>query len=67
MKIRCPIWEEMCMIKNIFWKPEKCVVQYHPPEKEYINLHPFCLHLWKKIGCEFETPPKNLIGYGGTQ
>jgi len=59
---RCPTWEEMCTIKNIFWDEEECVVQYHPPKSEYINLHPFCLHLWKKIGSEFETPPKILIG-----
>ena len=61
MKNRCPTWEEMCLVKNIFWNPDECVVQYHPPEKEYVNCYPHCLHLWKKIGSDFETPPKKLI------
>lgn len=59
---RCPTWDEMCMIKDIFWNEEECVVQYHPPKSQYVNVHPYCLHLWKKIGSEFETPPKILIG-----
>lgn len=62
LKRRCPTWEEMSMIKDIFWDDEECVVQYHPPKSQYVNRHPHCLHLWKKIGHEFETPPKILIG-----
>ena len=59
---RCPTWEEMCMIKDIFWGEEECVVEYHPPRSQYVNRHPYCLHLWKKIGEEFETPPKEYVG-----
>ena len=62
LKNRCPTWEEMSLIKNIFWGEEECVIQYHPPETVYINNHPYCLHLWKKIGSDFETPPKKLVG-----
>jgi hypothetical protein len=62
MKNRCPTWDEMCMVKDIFWGADECVIQYHPPKDEYVNLHPHCLHLWKKIGSEFETPPKKLVG-----
>jgi len=62
MKNRCPTWDEMCALKDIFWGEEECVVQYHPPKSEYVNMHPFCLHLWKKIGSEFETPPKIMAG-----
>ena len=58
LRKRCPTWDEMCMMKDIFWEEEECVVQYHPPRSEYINCHPYCLHLWKKTGCSFETPPK---------
>lgn len=54
---RCPTWEEMCEIKSMFWNPEEVVVQYHPRESEYVNRHPFCLHLWRKCGEDFETPP----------
>lgn len=51
----------MCRIKDIFWGEDECVVQFHPPKNEYINLHPYCLHLWKKIGESFETPPKQFV------
>ena len=54
---RCPTWEEMCAIKAMFWNPEEVVVQYHPRESEYVNQHPFCLHLWRKCSEDFETPP----------
>lgn len=44
---RCPTWDEMCQIKELFWSSEDCVVQFHPPRSEYINNHPYCLHLWR--------------------
>ena len=59
---RCPTWDEMCIIKDIFWDNTDCVIQYHPPKSEYVNHHPFCLHLWRKIGSEFELPPSYMIG-----
>jgi len=62
LRNRCPTWEEMCIVKDIFWSDDECVVQYHPPKIEYVNCHPYCLHLWKKTGDEFETPPKIFVG-----
>jgi len=59
---RCPTWEEMCAIKNIFWAKEDCVMQYHPPEDKYVNQHPFCLHLWRKPGFEMPIPEPTLVG-----
>ena len=61
-KDRCPTWEEMCQVKAIFWDDEDCVVQYHPPKSDYVNLHPNCLHLWRPIGQELVRPPKIMIG-----
>lgn len=60
-KERVPTWSEMCYIKNMFWDKEDVVIQYHPKETEYINHHKFTLHLWKKIGEEFLTPPIYLV------
>lgn len=57
-----PNWKTMCFIKDLFWDEDECVVQYHPPKSEYINNHPGCLHLWKPIGKEIETPPSILVG-----
>ena len=59
---RCPTWDEMCFIKNLFWDAEDCVIQFHPPETDYVNNHPYCLHLWRKIGEEFEIPKSYLVG-----
>ncbi len=58
---RYPTWEEMCRIKDMFWNEEECVVQYHPPKSEYVNNHPYCLHLWRKSGENFELPPKEFV------
>lgn len=58
---RCPTWEEMCRVKNMFWNDDECVVQYHPPKSDYVNNHPYCLHLWRKCGKDFELPPKEFI------
>ena len=58
---RTPTWDEMCRVKDIFFDEEECVVQYHPPRSEYVNFHPYCLHLWRKCGENFETPPRELV------
>ena len=60
---RCPLWEEMCKIKALFWGPEDVVVQYHPAESNYVNLHPYCLHLWRpNDGNELRTPEAWMVG-----
>jgi hypothetical protein len=58
----CPTWEQMCRVKSLFWRPEEAVVQYHPAESEYVNLHPFCLHLWKPTNSLLPTPPAWMVG-----
>lgn len=58
---RVPTWEEMCKVKDIFFEPEEVAVQYHPRHSEYVNIHPNCLHLWRKCGEDFETPKMYLV------
>lgn len=60
---RCPTWDEMCAVKNIFWEDHECVVQFHPPKSDYINCHPFVLHLWRptRRRDQFRLPPKVLV------
>lgn len=62
LRDRCPTWEEMCFVKDLFWDDEDCVIQYHPPKSEYINCHPYVLHLWRPINAEIPRPPKFLVG-----
>jgi hypothetical protein len=59
---RCPTWPEMCFLKNLFWKPNEVVVQYHPAMADYVNNHNWVLHLWKATGQEIPTPPSILVG-----
>ena len=61
-KGRTPTWEEMCAIKDMFWDETDCVLQIHPPKKDYVNAHPNCLHLWRKSSKNLTTPPRELIG-----
>lgn len=59
---RTPTWQEMCWIKNMFWTEHDCVIQYHPAASEYINMHPFVLHLWRPTHQEIPIPQKEMIG-----
>lgn len=58
---RCPTWEEMCAIKDMFFDPEECVVQYHPPKSDYVNISQFVLHLWKPTDQEMPRPPVEFV------
>lgn len=58
---RCPTWEEMCRIKDIFWNDDEPVIQFHPPKSDYKNLHLFCLHLWRRTDQRIELPPTYLV------
>lgn len=58
---RCPTWEEMCFIKALFWDDEDCVIQFHPPKSDYVNNHPYCLHLWRNTSGQ-ELPPREAVG-----
>ena len=51
----------MCRVKDMFFHPEEVAVQYHPKESEYVNRHPYCLHIWRKCGEDFETPPMAFV------
>jgi hypothetical protein len=56
-KKNTPSWLEICLVKDLFWDEEECVVQYHPAKSDYINLHEGVLHLWKHKNAPFPTPP----------
>lgn len=58
---RCPTWNEMSMLKSLFWDDDECVLQYHPPRTQYVNIHPFTLHLWKPVGFKFPIPPMHYV------
>lgn len=61
---RVPTWNEMCFVKDAFWDEDEVVIQYHPAKDQYVNHHPFCLHLWKPTGAGVivPVPPVDLVG-----
>lgn len=59
---RTATWDEMCMMKDIFWPGTEACVQYHPPKSDYINVHKYCLHIWRPIEEELLMPPSNMVG-----
>lgn len=61
LKSRTPTWQEMSFIKDMFFKDEECVLQYHPAKSDYINIHNNVLHLWRQQGVEITLPPKEMV------
>jgi hypothetical protein len=57
---RVPTWKEMAFVKDLCWDADDVVVQFHPRQSEYVNVHPSVLHLWRREG--FPTPPAHLVG-----
>lgn len=58
---RCPTWDEMVFVKDLFWNEDETVIQFHPKKSEYVNNMPYCLHLWKPLK-ELELPPSLCVG-----
>lgn len=55
---KLPSWETMCRAKDLFFGDDEWCVQFHPAKEDYINDHPFCLHLWMPLN---ETLPRPSI------
>lgn len=62
MPTRCPSWEQMCAIKDVFWNDDEVCMQLHPAKKDYVNNHPYCLHIWKPINEKIPLPPTSIVG-----
>lgn len=58
-----PSWDDMCWLEKMFFRPDEWVVQFHPPEAEYVNNVRNCLHLWRPIDEKLPTPPSILTGF----
>lgn len=43
---RLPSWDDLKEIKNIFIGRDKKAIQVLPDEKNFININPYCLHLF---------------------
>ena len=54
-------WNEMCWVKDLFFLPEECVMQLHPPKSKYINVYPHVLHLWRPQKADVPQPPIVIV------
>lgn len=61
LRYRCPTWEEMNWIKNLFFEREETVIQLHPPISQYINCGKNVLHLWRPWDMEIPIPPRHML------
>lgn len=60
---KLPTWEQMCKVKDIFFRDDEAVIQIHPPKAEYVNNMPNCLHLWRPNNKQLVLPPSFMVGY----
>ena len=42
-----PTWGELVDVKEIFLGKNAVAIQVLPPRSEWVNVHPFCLHLYQ--------------------
>ena len=43
---RLPSWEDLRTVKDLFICEDREAFQVLPKTADYVNLHPYCLHLW---------------------
>lgn len=47
---RLPRWRDLTLLRDAFFPPDVDVIQVLPRAGEYVNAHPFCLHLFQAPG-----------------
>ena len=57
-----PTWEDMRILKDIFWNEDEAVIEVHPPKAEYVNNMPNCMHLWRCYYKDMVLPPSCFVG-----
>lgn len=50
-----------CVISKAVFNDDEVVIQIHPRERDYVNIHNNCLHLWRPIDKELPLPPLNFV------
>jgi hypothetical protein len=54
---RLPSWDDLRYVKDAFLGADRVAYQVLPRAAEYVNLHPFVLHLWSCVDCEPGSDP----------
>lgn len=56
--VRIPNYEEMNIVKNMFFEDSEPVIEVHPKKADYVNQNEFVLHLWRPLDQELPLPPE---------
>jgi hypothetical protein len=59
---RIPNWKEMEFARELVFDETDLVLQFSVPRQDHINVHPYCLHLWRPIGVTIPLPPPATVG-----
>ena len=43
---RLPTWADLRIVKKVFVGRDRLAVQVFPRDADYVNIHPYVLHLW---------------------
>lgn len=65
-KTRLPSWDDIKMVKSIFIGDNRFAYQVFPPVDQYVNLHPFVLHLWSCVDVEAGAVLPDFRGGGNS-
>lgn len=60
-KNRAPNQRELDHIFRLFFAPGETAVQYFLPRDEHINIHEYCLHLWRPQIGGFPKPQRRMV------
>ena len=58
---KIPSWEIMVRVRHLFWSDDVTVMQLHPPLADYVDCHPYTLHLWRPEEGEIPRPPNWMV------
>ena len=61
LKNLTPSWEARDYVKDVFWKEDETVVQFHVPKSEHVNIHPNLLLLWRPLLATLPRPPAGAV------
>ena len=45
-RTRMPTYDDLVMVKRAFLGPDRKAIMVLPEERNHVNIHPYCLHLW---------------------
>lgn len=58
---RLPSWEDLKYVKEVLIGKDKLAVQLLPREDDYLNVHPYTLHLYRRVnGDTLSIAPKDV-------